>query len=52
MLFGVPLSSYVDAFHAAFQPAGQAEAAEVVHSYGWAWQEEDGERTDADSSRS
>lgn len=38
-----------DAVHAAVQPAGEAAAAEVVHSNSWAWQEEDGQGADADS---
>ena len=40
---------FADAFHAAVQPAGEAAAAEVVHSHSWAGQEEDGQGADADS---
>lgn len=41
----------VDAFHAAFQPAGEAAPAEVVHSHSRARQEEDGQGADADRAR-
>lgn len=43
---------YIDAFHAAVQPAGEAAVAEMVHSHSWAGQKEDGQGTDADSARS